>query len=83
MTYSTKFVALNGRLFLIAAAETTLVDKLRKLLFHQLLNFGHSLFQTFLCRAGDMEVKGGIRRCRHVLVGVVVSAGCDIFERKQ
>jgi hypothetical protein len=28
-----------------------------------------------------MEVKGRIRRCRHVLVGVVASAGCDIFEK--
>jgi hypothetical protein len=57
-TYSAKLVALNRRtLLLVPTTEASLVDKLGQLLLHHLVDLGDGFIQTFLCRAGYMEIQ--------------------------
>lgn len=58
--YSSKLVPLD--LLLIPAAETTLIDEIRQLLLHKLLNFCNRLFQPGLAGASDVEVQRRVLR---------------------
>ena len=52
--YSAKFVTL--KLFWFSSPESSLIDEVRKFLLHELVDLFNSFVETFLRRAGDVEV---------------------------
>lgn len=59
MAYPAKLVPLNS-FGLIAATQTAVIDKLRKLLLNEFLNLGHCLLKAVLVLARYVEVQGGV-----------------------
>jgi hypothetical protein len=53
--YSSKLITLN--LLLVSAAETSLVDKLGKLLLNEFVDLGDSSLEARLARARNVEVQ--------------------------
>jgi hypothetical protein len=55
LTYATELISLD--LFLVPAPKTALVDQLRELLVDEFFDLGDCLLESFLRRAGYMEVQ--------------------------